>query len=532
MSISATFTVATPVFSATSGGNLTATQVITYALTGDGAATAFTQNIFVPGVANFGMGLPTGISATLTKQQISGLPGAWQKNHAYALNFQIGAANGTIQQATTAGTSFGTTWAPNTTYTLNQYAFDPYGNLQQAIVAGTTGTSIPSNFITNMGVNTQTVDNTVTWNCIGNVYPSFSSTLNATTPEVGGTALIWTCEGPNNVVAGYDNPTITPTLNGNSMTLTFGSALKAPGAQVTDSFGNVFTYTTWAVVVTLSYNGGSTTNALQATWTSATANNTSLELPLNGVATAVVSIVSTGTITAGQLAFQISSDNTNWFTVYGILPASFQTVAIWNLNSGSNGLTFNVAGFAYFRILLTPVITGTGSVTLSLLGTNVVVPTVSIAGMAATYTTTAPTPTSGSGTPLQTAPNGSLVMQPYRRSQISAATGSIATTGAATMFAAQGAGVFADLTSLVLTLGAESAAAYVTCNISDGTNTYKFGFASEAVGTAGAGSQPITMTFDPPLPATNANVAWTIALSVADCTIFYVATFVKQTAQF
>lgn len=532
MSISATFTVATPIFSATSGGNLTATQMITYALTGDGASTSFVQNIFVPGVANFGMGLPSGVTATITKQQTSGLPGSWKQNHAYATNFIIGASNGTLQEATTAGTSFGTTWAPNTNYILNQYAFDPYGNLQQCITPGLSGTSIPSNFITNMGANTQTQDNTVVWNCIGNVYPSFSSTLNATTAEVGGTALVWTCEGPNNVTVGYDVPSIAPTLNGNQLTLTFGEALKAPGAQVTDAYGNTFTYTTWAVSVTLSYNGGSSTNALSTSWTSATAANTVLTLPLNGVATSIVSIVSTGTITAGVLAFQVSPDNANWFTVYGILPASFQPIGGWNLNSGSNGLTFNVAGFAYFRVVLSTAITGTGTAVISVLGTSVVVPTVAVAGLAATYGTAPPSPTNGNSAPLQIAPNASLIVQPYRRSQIVAATGSIAATAAATMLAAQGAGVFADLAVLVLTLGAESAAAYITVNISDGTNTYKFGFAAEAVGTAGAGSAPIDICFDPPLPATTANVAWTIALSVADATIFYVAEFVKQTANF
>jgi hypothetical protein len=148
------------------------------------------------------------------------------------------------------------------------------------------------------------------------------------------------------------------------------------------------------------------------------------------------------------------------------------------------------------------------------------------------YNTTVPAPTAAQTVGLQLAPNGSLLVQPYRRSQTGVATGSIASTTAATMIAAGSSGVYNDITELVLSLSAETTAAYITVNVSDGTNTYKFGIASEAVGTAGSGSWPVVITFNPPLPATSSATAWTIALSAADATVQYTVEYVKQTANF
>jgi hypothetical protein len=148
------------------------------------------------------------------------------------------------------------------------------------------------------------------------------------------------------------------------------------------------------------------------------------------------------------------------------------------------------------------------------------------------YNSSAPAPSAGQTLGLQLAPNGSLVVQGFRRSQMGVATGNIASTTAATMISAAGSGVYTDIVSLVLTLSAETTAAYITVNVSDGTNTYKFGIASEAVGTAGAGAGNLVINFPVPLPATSANTAWTIALSAADATVQYTVIYVKQTANF
>jgi hypothetical protein len=100
--------------------------------------------------------------------------------------------------------------------------------------------------------------------------------------------------------------------------------------------------------------------------------------------------------------------------------------------------------------------------------------------------------------------------------------------------AVPGTGIFADLAGLVLTIDPTTAAAGISCNISDGTNTYKFWFACEnsnsTPGLPGVLNQSICVNFDPAIPGTTAATAWTIALSAADATVYYVMTFVLQKA--
>jgi hypothetical protein len=143
--------------------------------------------------------------------------------------------------------------------------------------------------------------------------------------------------------------------------------------------------------------------------------------------------------------------------------------------------------------------------------------------------TTAPSLTTGQSVAAQCDYGGQLFIKPWRRSLTAKAAGTIASTTAATMLAAQASGVFADLGSLCLTVaGLATTAGDITVNISDGTTTYEFGIYTGAT-TAGL-ITPINMQFTPPIPATSAATAWTIALSAADCTVAYVATFVLQKA--
>jgi hypothetical protein len=69
-------------------------------------------------------------------------------------------------------------------------------------------------------------------------------------------------------------------------------------------------------------------------------------------------------------------------------------------------------------------------------------------------------------------------------------------------------------------------------NISDGTKTYRFNMSSESTATGG-GNPPLTVNFDPPLPATTAATAWTIALTSAtdSPSVDYVATFTLAKAE-
>lgn len=268
---------------------------------------------------------------------------------------------------------------------------------------------------------------------------------------------------------------------------------------------------------------------VSTTWTSSTPLNTVLEIPVGSASSISVPIVVTGTITAGVVSFQVSSDGINWLPIQGTLSASFQPIEAWSLASGNTAVSFNVAGYSYFRAQLTTVITGTGTVTLIEQSALQSLSLVS-AGAVATYNSTAPSPSNGSGVPMQADAYGNLFVNDGRRSQVVSATGNIASATAATLLAAQGAGVYADLSSLVLTLREGATAnVFFGVNISDGTKTYRFNFMSQDVVTF-APSHPVLMSFNPPLPATNANVAWTIALTSATDTpsVDYVCTFVQQ----
>src|SRR5271154_2153532 len=182
MSISATYSVGNPAFNITSGGQTQATVMLTYDMSGDGSSTSFVQP-----VGGFGLGTPASVTATITKQQVTGTPPFWIKNNTYSLN-TIVQANGFLQKVTTAGTSM-PGWSANTTFSTNQTICDPYGNMQTCTVGGTSGTSLPTNFAANMTVGALTIDNGVTWQCTSNTCPNFSNVTNATTND---NTVVWT----------------------------------------------------------------------------------------------------------------------------------------------------------------------------------------------------------------------------------------------------------------------------------------------------------------------------------------------------
>ena len=147
--------------------------------------------------------------------------------------------------------------------------------------------------------------------------------------------------------------------------------------------------------------------------------------------------------------------------------------------------------------------------------------------------TAAPSLATGQSVALQGAFDGSVFVKPHRRSSVKPVAGSIASTTAATMLAAQTAGVFADLAGLYLKVGAVATTSdtLITVNISDGTTTYKFPLNTGAITTIGnVDADWCALNFDPPIPATSAATAWTIALSLAQTTVFFVATFILQKA--
>lgn len=138
--------------------------------------------------------------------------------------------------------------------------------------------------------------------------------------------------------------------------------------------------------------------------------------------------------------------------------------------------------------------------------------------------TTAPSLATGNTAQLQADYQGSLFVKPYRRGQTTAKATTISNSVAATtVLAAQAAGIFADIATLVMTVtpaptatgGLDTA---FTATLSDGTNSYIFDMDTGAVGTATITGGPptnISVSFNPPLPATTAATAWTVTLSVA-----------------
>ena len=146
--------------------------------------------------------------------------------------------------------------------------------------------------------------------------------------------------------------------------------------------------------------------------------------------------------------------------------------------------------------------------------------------------TTAPSLTTGQSVALQSDYEGSVFVKPYRRGQTKVGFGTFTSASATSLLASQGTGIFADLGSICITVGEGATAnVYFTVLLSDGTNTYKFVlWSSDAVTSSAQAS--INMTFNPPIPATSAATAWTIAMSATTDTptVDVIATFVLQKA--
>jgi hypothetical protein len=128
---------------------------------------------------------------------------------------------------------------------------------------------------------------------------------------------------------------------------------------------------------------------------------------------------------------------------------------------------------------------------------------------------------------------GNMVVSqgPYRRkSTVGQASLISSSTAAVTCLAAQGANNFADIGTLVLTVTpAASTAIQFTVTLSDGTNSYIFDLNTGVTASTANEGVAAEITFQPPIPATTANTAWTITASVATVVVHAVVTaFVSQ----
>lgn len=109
---------------------------------------------------------------------------------------------------------------------------------------------------------------------------------------------------------------------------------------------------------------------VQATWTSATALNTTLQQTVSGYGSTNVSISdSAGTFTTGVASFEVSNDATFAAANTFIIQCQRQDGAVASaysfLSTGLVTFACNVNGWQYFRVRLSTAITGTGSSVLS-----------------------------------------------------------------------------------------------------------------------------------------------------------------------
>lgn len=81
----------------------------------------------------------------------------------------------------------------------------------------------------------------------------------------------------------------------------------------------------------------------------------------------LLTIVQTGTVTAGQINFEVSDDGNTWYPLPGFVQGSFTIFTNWQPSFGSPvALQFAPAGFSFYRMRLSTVLTGSGSVTLNM----------------------------------------------------------------------------------------------------------------------------------------------------------------------
>lgn len=104
-----------------------------------------------------------------------------------------------------------------------------------------------------------------------------------------------------------------------------------------------------------------------ATWTSATALNTTLQITMAGFSGIGLTYIQSGVLTQGTIAFEASADNSSWIPI-GVAPigGTSSLPTAYPLTNGSNAFQMYTGGISFFRIRLSVVILGAGSATFFL----------------------------------------------------------------------------------------------------------------------------------------------------------------------
>jgi hypothetical protein len=111
------------------------------------------------------------------------------------------------------------------------------------------------------------------------------------------------------------------------------------------------------------------------TWNSSTAAGangvgTTVAVPTNGYDCVVISLVATGTVSGGVVTFEIY-DGAAWLPVKVFPMESYASYQTYPLSTGlNNGFQADIAGFPQFRVRLSTAITGSGSVTVTLIASS------------------------------------------------------------------------------------------------------------------------------------------------------------------
>jgi len=281
--------------------------------------------------------------------------------------------------------------------------------------------------------------------------------------------------------------------------------------------------------------------------------------PCGPLSTCYVQITGTW---AGTIVFEGSVDGVNFFSVNALPPTTSTPVT----STTANGQwVVDIAGLNVFRARHSVHTSGTAAVTLdgstgvSLIGLDTPLPagtnligavnvsqlnggalltggltgTLAVGGTTAAGSTAAANPlrlggtartanptavTDGQVSNIMTDKMGRLVVvQGHARDLVATqATTITSSTTATTVVTAPGASVFADLTHLTITNGSATA---TTVTLSDGTKSYVYNV---------PGGGGLTTNFNPPKPATTANVAWTAACGTSVASIYINAVYVKN----
>lgn len=156
------------------------------------------------------------------------------------------------------------------------------------------------------------------------------------------------------------------------------SGVTAPtgGVGIRGWLSGIYKTITGTITVSQSINGSALSasnpipvyDAYQAastiTWSSSTPLNTAQTLTTQGYDTAIVTLVPSGTITAGAITFEVY-DGYNWLPLKAARTDSYVTDTTFQISGGgTHSWQLSVAGYPQARARLSTAITGTGSISV------------------------------------------------------------------------------------------------------------------------------------------------------------------------